>query len=78
MHLSVISVAQGQNLDTGDVIGLSGNTGNSEAPHLHVSVYATEGVRIQQFVNSIGCKQAFVPLADPKAYLDPLLYFPSI
>ncbi len=78
MHLSVISASVGQHLQTGDLIGLSGNTGNSQAPHLHVSVYATEGVRIEQFVNSIGCKQAIVPLADPKAYLDPLAYFPSI
>lgn len=78
MHLSVISVAVGQKLQTGDLIGLSGNTGNSEAPHLHVSVYATQGVEIRQFTNSIGCKQAVVPLADLKAYLDPMGYFPTI
>jgi murein DD-endopeptidase MepM/ murein hydrolase activator NlpD len=78
MHLSVISVSTGQELKTGDLIGLSGNTGNSEAPHLHVTIYATQGVRIEQFVNSIGCKQAVVPLADPKAYLDPMSYFPNV
>ncbi len=78
MHLSVISVGTGQSVQTGDLVGLSGNTGNSQAPHLHVSVYATQGVEIRQFTNSIGCKQAVVPLADPKAYLDPLTYFPSI
>ncbi len=76
-HLSVISVVQGQVLGTGDLIGYSGNTGYSTGPHLHISVYATQGVRIEQFVNSRGCKQAIIPLADIKAYLDPMLYFPA-
>jgi murein DD-endopeptidase MepM/ murein hydrolase activator NlpD len=77
-HLSVIAVTTGKTLNTGDVIGYSGNTGYSTGPHLHISVYATQGVRIEQFVNSRGCKQAIIPLADIKAYLDPLLYLPSV
>jgi murein DD-endopeptidase MepM/ murein hydrolase activator NlpD len=77
-HLSAISVATGQQLDTGDLIGYSGNTGYSTGPHLHISVYATQGVRIEKYVNSRGCKQAIIPLADIKAYLDPLAYFPKI
>ncbi len=76
-HLSVISATNGQRLGTGDLIGYSGNTGYSTGPHLHISVYATQGVRIEQFINSRGCKQAVLPLADIKAYLDPLAYFPS-
>ncbi len=76
-HLSVISVSKGQKLDTGDLIGFSGNTGYTIGPHLHISVYATEGVRIEQFVQSHGCKQATIPLADTKAYLDPMAYFPK-
>jgi murein DD-endopeptidase MepM/ murein hydrolase activator NlpD len=76
-HLSVISVSQGQSLATGDLIGFSGNTGYTTGPHLHISVYATQGVRIEQYVNSRGCKQAVIPLADVKAYLDPMLYFPT-
>ena len=77
-HLSVISAYTGQSLKTGDVIGYSGNTGYSTGPHLHISVYATQGVRIEQFINSRGCKQAILPLADVKAYLDPLAYFPAL
>ncbi len=77
-HLSVISVNSGDRLATGDTIGFSGNTGYSTGPHLHVSVYATQGVRIEKYVNSVGCKQATLPLADVKAYLDPLAYFPSL
>ena len=77
-HLSVISVNQGQVLNTGDLIGYSGNTGYSTGPHLHISVYATQGVRIEQYVNSRGCKSVTIPLADIKAYLDPLDYLPKI
>ncbi len=76
-HLSVISAAQGQRLATGDLIGFSGNTGYSTGPHLHISVYATQGVRIEKYVNSNGCKNVVLPLADVKAYLDPLAYFPN-
>ncbi|MFZ2620937.1 MAG: peptidoglycan DD-metalloendopeptidase family protein [Minisyncoccia bacterium] len=77
-HLSVISVVTGQDLNMGDLIGYSGNTGYSTGPHLHISVYATQGVRIEKYVNSRGCKQATMPLADIKAYLDPLAYLPKI
>lgn len=76
-HLSVISVTTGQEIKTGDTIGFSGNTGYSTGPHLHLGVYATQGVRIEQYVNSIGCKQAVIPLADVKAYLDPMQYLPN-
>lgn len=76
-HLSSIAITNGQKLSTGDVVGYSGNTGYSTGPHLHVSVYATQGVRIEQFVNSRGCKQAVIPLADIRAYLDPMHYLPS-
>ncbi len=76
-HLSVISVTNGQRLNTGDLVGFSGNTGYSTGPHLHISVYATQGVRIEKYSNSIGCKNVVLPLADVKAYLDPMEYFPT-
>ena len=34
-HLSRISVATGQRVSVGTVLGASGNTGNSTGPHLH-------------------------------------------
>ncbi|MFZ2523661.1 MAG: peptidoglycan DD-metalloendopeptidase family protein [Minisyncoccia bacterium] len=77
-HLSVISVNQNQKLATGDLIGFSGNTGYSTGPHLHISIYATQGIRVEKYVNSIGCKNVILPIADIKAYLDPIKYFPSL
>jgi murein DD-endopeptidase MepM/ murein hydrolase activator NlpD len=37
-HLSEITVENGQELESGTIIGLSGNTGNSTGPHLHYEV----------------------------------------
>jgi len=73
-HLSVISVKAGQRIKTGEVIGYSGNTGYSTGPHLHLSVYAGQGVQISTLKSTV-CKGTYtIPIADPKAYLDPLIY----
>ena len=73
-HLSLQTVARGQTVSTGQVIGYSGNTGYSTGPHLHFGVYATQGVRITLLENSKNCKGATIPLADLKAYLNPLSF----
>ncbi|WP_425291495.1 M23 family metallopeptidase [Aquamicrobium lusatiense] len=37
-HLSRISVSEGQNVEAGDIVGRTGNTGRSTGPHLHYEV----------------------------------------
>jgi len=76
-HMSVQSVTKGQLVSTGEIIGYSGNTGYTTGPHLHFGVYATQGVQITTFDNSVNCKGATIPLADFKAYLNPLSYLPK-
>ncbi len=76
-HLSTITAEQGATVTTGEIIGYSGNTGYSTGPHLHFGVYASQGVRITKFTNSVNCKNAVIPIADLKAYLNPLVYLPK-
>lgn len=76
-HLSLIRVKEGQHVGTGDVIGYSGNTGYSTGPHLHFTVYASDGVRIMRLgdIRKItNCGDARIPVADLEAYLNPLSY----
>ncbi len=83
-HLSLIRVSEGQRVRTGDLIGYSGNTGRTTAPHLHLTIFASrgvdggEGARIDERP-SVACpgKNYRMPLAPTNAYLDPLLYFPA-
>lgn len=75
-HLDVISVNNGESLITGDKIGYSGNTGYSTGPHLHLTIFATQGMKIGSLPSS-SCRGKIytIPVADPKAYLNPLDYF---
>jgi len=78
-HMSVISAKVGQEVKAGDVVGYSGNTGHSTAPHLHVTVYASQGASIDA-VPSRSCvgKNFIMPVAPTSAYLDPLMYLPPL
>jgi len=73
-HLSLITASAGQKVKTGDIVGYSGNTGYSTGPHLHMSVYASQGVEISSFKSAV-CKGTYtMPVADLHAYLDPMAY----
>ena len=80
-HQDVISVTPGQKVNTGDIIGYTGNTGFSTGPHLHFTVYVTKGVSVRQF-NEIktvtSCGPASTPVAATEAYMDPMDYLPPV
>lgn len=42
-HMDEVNVAPGQEVNAGDIIGLSGNTGQSTGPHLHFAVKEPNG-----------------------------------
>lgn len=73
-HLSLQSVSEGQSVSTGQVIGYSGNTGYTTGPHLHFGVYASQGIEVVKLTNSRNCRGVRLPVADFKAYLNPLSY----
>lgn len=83
-HLSSILVSPGQQVATGDVIGLSGSTGVSTGPHLHLTLYASQGVEVHKFsdfrAGTTGCSAtgATTPVAAEEAYLDPMSYLPAL
>ncbi len=83
-HLSSSKVSSGQTVGTGEVIGFSGGqpgtpgAGYSTGPHLHLGLYASEGVEIKKYTNSNFCKQVSIPISSSSAYLDPLSYLPPI
>lgn len=73
-HLSLQSVKLGDEVDTGQLLGYTGNTGYTTGPHLHFGVYASQGVKVTYLPGSSNCKNVLMPLADPKAYLNPLSF----
>jgi murein DD-endopeptidase MepM/ murein hydrolase activator NlpD len=80
-HLSQISVTPGQKVATGDIIGYTGNTGYSTGPHLHFTLYVSDGVQVKQFnqfKSVTSCGAALSPFAAIEAYLDPLDYLPAL
>jgi len=83
-HLSASKVRAGQNVTTGEIIGYSGGqpgvngSGYSTGPHLHLGLYATQGVKISRYSQSNFCKKVDIPIASSNSYLDPLAYLPRI
>jgi len=73
-HFSLVKVSEGAFVSTGDVIGYSGETGYATGPHLHFTVYATQGVKVMQRKSAVCGGTYTMPIADLKAYLDPMRY----
>ena len=76
-HLSLTKVSVGQKVSRGEVIGYSGSTGHVTGPHLHITVYASNSVKVQTLPSkSCSGKTLTQPLAAVNAYLDPMYYLP--
>lgn len=76
-HLSSINTQAGSRVDNSTVIAYSGNSGYSTGPHLHISVFATEGVNVinlGQSSRTTACvvNNVRIPAAAAEAYLDPM------
>lgn len=69
-HLSSQSVKKGEKVDTGEKIGLSGNTGYSTGPHLHFTVFSAKSFKV---VPSTKVKGVYLPYG---AYVNPMKYLP--
>ena len=78
-HLSLIKVNEGKVVQRGEVVGYSGNTGHTTGPHLHVSLYASEAVKMTS-KPSVACDGRVyrLPVAPVNAYLDALYYLPPL
>ncbi len=73
-HFSLVKVAAGQQVKTGQIIGYSGETGYCTGPHLHYTVFATQGVKIGQIKSKICGTMLTLPIASLNSYLNPLSY----
>ncbi|MFA5791608.1 MAG: peptidoglycan DD-metalloendopeptidase family protein [Candidatus Paceibacterota bacterium] len=78
-HLSLIKTYEGEQVKRGDIIGYSGNTGHSTGPHLHVSLYASQAVKMAS-KTSIACGGRIyrLPVSPINAYLNVLSYLPAL
>ncbi len=72
-HMSLVNVSAGQKLNTGDVVGYTGNSGYSTGPHLHLTTYASQAVKFKDYKCNSGITVS-IPVAALNAYLNPLDY----
>jgi hypothetical protein len=67
-HLSKVKACLGERIHEGEVIGFSGNTGNSTGPHLHYALKDTSG----QYMNPTSMAEKVANYSGDDAHLGPL------
>lgn len=76
-HLSLIKVTKGQKVAAGEVVAYSGNTGHTTGPHLHLTVYASAAVKVEERPSAACAGRNYImPTAALNGYLDPMDYLP--
>ncbi|MEM1025313.1 MAG: M23 family metallopeptidase [Myxococcota bacterium] len=65
LHLSEIAVRPGQSVEQGRVLGRSGNTGRSTAPHLHYQLHRSDGQVIDPYRVHETRRRSLPPSARP-------------
>ncbi len=76
-HLSLIKVSPGDSVETGQLIGYSGNTGYTTGPHLHFGVFATQAIAGLKYISTsstCGGITMHQPIVPPNGKLNPLSY----
>ena len=77
-HLTLVTAETGDRVYAGKVVAYSGSSGYSTGPHLHVSVWPSDGVKISTFASrACSGKTITIPTAAATAYLDPMVYWPK-
>ena len=51
-HMSETAVSVGEDVVAGQILGLSGGTGEATGPHVHLTLYDTSGNRVND--NALG------------------------
>jgi murein DD-endopeptidase MepM/ murein hydrolase activator NlpD len=76
-HLSLIKSRAGDIVKRGEVVGYSGSTGYATGPHLHVSLYASQAVKMNSRPSAACNGRVYtMPIAPVDAYLNALDYLP--
>lgn len=73
-HLSLIKVSVGDAVNRGELVAYSGQTGYATGPHLHLSVFASEAVSIEQIKSRVCGRTMTLPVAPFGGYLNPTNY----
>jgi murein DD-endopeptidase MepM/ murein hydrolase activator NlpD len=77
-HLNKVVGVTGARVSSTTIVAYSGASGYATGPHLHVSVWPSDGVKITSFPSkACSGRTITIPTGAANAYLDPMVYFPK-